>query len=237
MDRIDRIDRIKRFVTLARWLGPWADTRRAPEVRGPRPGGRVLVIPGLHPLGVADLRMVRFGRILEAAGARLAMADVGALKRLTLAPSMIDEAEAELFRASSRGPVGIMSISFGSIIALHLAARHPERVRRLVLFGGYRDLEETLVYALGGSDGAVRDPLNAPAVFIQLADELLDSGDRAAFVEAAQRFCAETWTSGRGGPADDKLDGRHLRVGAKIAEGLHGPARELMRLACRLDGD
>lgn len=239
MDHIDRIDRMRRFATLARWLGPWADARRVPEVRhGRRRGGRVLVIPGLHPLGVADPRMVRFGRILEAAGAELAMADIGALKRLTLAPSMFEEAEAALFRASSRGPVGIMSVSFGSIIALHLAAHHPERVRRLVLFGGYRELETTLSHALGGSPGEVRDPLNAPAVFIQLADELLESAaHREAFVDAARRFCAETWTSGRGGPADDKLDGRHLRVGARIAETLPGPARELMRLACRLDGD
>lgn len=232
------MERLRRFATLARWLGPWADARRVPTVRsGKGRAGRVLVIPGLHPLGVADPRMVRFGRILEAAGAELTMADVGALKRLTLAPSMFEEAEAALFRASSRGPVGVMSISFGSIVALHLAARHPERVRRLVLFGGYRELERTLVYALGGSEGEVRDPLNAPAVFIQLADQLLEGAAHAAFVEAARRFCAETWTSGRGGPADDKRDGRHLRVGARIADSLPEPARALMRLACRLDGD
>lgn len=236
--RSDPIDRLRRLVTLGRWLGPWSDARRMPAVRGrARGGGRVLVIPGLHPLGVSDPRMVRFGRILEAAGAELAMGDIGALRRLMLAPSMFEEAEAALFRASSRGPVGVMSISFGSIIALYLAARHPERVRRLVLFGGYRDLEQTLTFALGGSDSEVRDPLNAPAVFIQLADELLDGADREAFIEAARRFCAETWTSGRGGAADDKRDGRHLRVGARIAETLPEPARKLMRLACRLDGD
>lgn len=231
------LDHLRRFATLARWLGPWADARRAPEARG-RGGGRVLVIPGLHPLGVADPRMVRFGRILEAAGAELAMADVEALKRLTLSPSMFEEAEAVLLRASQAAPVGVMSISFGSIIALHLAARYPERVRRLVVFGGYRDLEQTLGYALGGSGDTVRDPLNAPAVFIQLVDELLDShAHREAFVVAAREFSAETWTSGRGGPADDKHDGRHLRVGARIAATLPEPARALMRLACRLDGD
>lgn len=237
-DSIDPVGRVRRLVTLGRWLGPWADARRMPAARGrASQGGRVLIIPGLHPLGVSDPRMVRFGRILEAAGAELEMADVGPLKRLTLAPSMFEEAEAALFRASSRGPVGVMSISFGSIIALYLAARHPERVRRLVLFGGYRDLDQTLTFALGGSGGEVRDPLNAPAVFIQLVDELLDGPDRDAFVEAARRFCAETWTSGRGGAADDKRDGRHLRVGARIAETLPDPARALMRLACRLDGD
>lgn len=237
-DPIDHMGRMRRLATLARWLGPWADARRMPAGRGrERRGGQVLVIPGLHPLGVSDPRMVRFGRILEAAGAELTMADIGALKRLTLAPSMFEEAEAALFRASRRGPVGVMSISFGSIVALHLTARHPERVRRLVLFGGYRDLEQTLTFALGGSGGEVRDPLNAPAVFIQLVDELLDGADREVFVEAARKFCAETWTSGRGGAADDKRDGRHLRVGARIAETLPGPARDLMRLACRLDGD
>lgn len=227
------LQRVYRFATLLRWLGPWADAR-VPQT--PRDGGgRILLIPGLHHLGVTDPRFVRFAKVLEAAGARVTLADIEALRHLTLAPSMLDQAEDALLSASHDGPVGLMSISFGSIVALHLAAKHPDRVRRVVLFGGYHDVEAALTYALGAE--GLRDPLNAPAVFIQLVDVLLDEADRAPFIDAARRFCAETWTSGRGGNEDDKLDGRHLRVGARLADTLPGPARDLMRLACRLEGD
>jgi pimeloyl-ACP methyl ester carboxylesterase len=209
----------------------------------------------MHFRGVEDPRFVRFGGILRAAGATVTAADVVGLRELRLSPAMFEDAERALLEASRDGPVGVMSVSFGSIVALHLAANFPERVRRLVVFGGYRDLEAALGYALGGpgagegegpgqgqspSGPRVRDPLNAPAVFIQLVDwaeELLPEGQREAFVQACRRFCAETWSTGAGGAADDKYDGRHLRVGARLAESLDGEARALFRVACRLDGD
>ncbi len=215
----------------------------------------MLLIPGMHFGGVNDPRFVRFGGILRAAGATVTAADVVGLRELRLSPGMFADGERALFEASRDGPVGLMSVSFGSIVALHLAAHFPERVRRLVVFGGYRDLETALGYALGGPtvscdegpghgqphhERQVRDPLNAPAVFIQLVDwvnELLPEGQREAFVQTCRQFCAETWSTGAGGAADDKHDGRHLRVGARLAESLEGDARALFRVACRLDGD
>jgi len=241
---------VRRFGHLLRWLGPWSDPGSVPVSRGRGDGGRVLLIPGMHFRGVEDPRFMRFAGILRAAGATVTAADVVGLRELRLSPRMFEDAERALLDASRDGPVGIMSVSFGSIVALHLAAHFPERVRRLVVFGGYRDLEAALSYALGGPAagrglalgdvGYVRDPLNAPAVFIQLVDwvdELLPEGQREAFVQACQRFCAETWSTGAGGSADAKHDGRHLRVGARLAESLEGEARALFRVACRLDGD
>lgn len=237
----DGLTGARRWSALVRWLGPWADAQAVPRA-GRGDGGAVLLVPGMHFLGVDDPRFMRFGAILRAAGARVTTADVGGLRALRLAPTMFEDAERALLAASADGPVGVMSVSFGSIAALHLAAKYPNRVRRLVLFGGYRDLESTLRFTLGealGAEAPARacDPLNAPAVFIQLVDALLPEAAREAFIEAARAFCVATWSTGAGGAADAKHDGRHLRVGAQLAATLDEPARSLMRVACRLEGD
>jgi pimeloyl-ACP methyl ester carboxylesterase len=202
----------------------------------------VLVIPGLHFLGVEDPRFARFVSILRTTGARVEGLDLPELRALTLPPSMLETASAALERHHrAHGPVALMSISFGSIVALTLAARHPDKVSRLVLFGGYHDLQTAFCFALGGAipgfPAELRDPLNAPAVFLNLVDELLPASDRPAFARAARTFCERTWSRGpgQGEHGDDKRDGRHLRVGAELAETLDGPARDLFRTACRLD--
>lgn len=241
------VGRAWRLMVLARWLGPLggggAGPRPDPPDTGRMGGGRVLLVPGMHFRGVEDPRFSRFSRVLGAAGARVWAADIRALRELRLGPAMFEDGERALMEASREGPVGVMSVSFGSIVALDLAARFPERVRRLVIFGGYRDLEATLAFTLGrrepgaGGDGPRVDPLNAPAVFIQLAEELLAEEARAPFIAAARRFCEATWSTGAGGAADDKHDGRHLTVGAALAETLEGEARALFRVACRLEAD
>lgn len=237
---------------LARWLGPWAkptDHPRPPPPHSPAPRhpraapapSKVLVIPGLHFLGVDDPRFSRFVAILQTTGASVEGLSLPELRALTLAPSMLETASAALERHHrAHGPVALMSISFGSIVALTLAANHPDKVSRLVLFGGYHDLETAFRFALGGAipgfPAALRDPLNAPAVFLNLIDELLPEPARPAFAEAACTFCEMTWTRGSEHANDDKLDGRHLRVGAALSARLDGPARDLFQTACRLDG-
>ena len=70
------------MLTLARWLGPWADSTKAPEISTdeafvgdirvrlyhPRktPRATYLIAPGLHYAGPDDPRMDRFCRILAA---------------------------------------------------------------------------------------------------------------------------------------------------------------------------
>ena len=203
-----------------------------------------MLVPGLHFLGPDDPRFLRFAAILAATGAEVIAPYLTDLMALRLAPRAFDEAGAALDFAAWRsgGPVGVMSISFGSIVALQLAAAAPELVHRVVTFGGYRRYETTFRYALGGAvddpAGAIpaglRDPLNGPAVFANLADELLPEAERAAFREAALAFSRATWSS-HARARDDKRDGRHLLVGERIAATLDGEARRLFRIACRLE--
>jgi pimeloyl-ACP methyl ester carboxylesterase len=248
-----------RVLNLLRWLGPWADASAAPEVtrsHGERPlrhvvwRGRgaaaagaptLLLIPGLHFLGPDDPRFQRLAAVLASTGAEVVAPYLTDVMALILSPRLLEEASAALALASERAqaPVGVMSISFGSIAALHLAATHPERVRRVVVFGGYRDLETTFRFALGGTApgfaAELRDPLNGPAVLANLTEELLPEPERRPFREAALAFSRRTWS--RGPSPEDKRDGRHLVVGHELAQTLSGEARALFRVACRLEGD
>src|SRR4051812_21585875 len=72
--------------TLARWLGPWADSTASPEVEtrdeeiagiaarvfrrhdSTRFDRRVVIAPGLHYAGPDDPRLDRFCRVLAASG-------------------------------------------------------------------------------------------------------------------------------------------------------------------------
>jgi len=248
-----------RMLTILRWLGPWADATAMPQVRatqgqtpirhvrfcheprrrGPRP--TVLLLPGMHFLGPDDPRFRRFAAVLAATGAEVIAPYLHDFLGLRLTPGLLEEARAALVFASeqAQGPVSVMSISFGSIAAMHIAATLPERVSRVVMFGGYRNLERAFRFALGaaisGLPAEVRDPLNGPAVLANLTDELLPEGERAAFHAATLAFSRRTWS--RNAVPENKRDGRHLRVGREIAETLSGAARELFLVACRLEGD
>lgn len=255
----DHLRHARGLLALGRWLGPWADGAALPpgvERAGapdspfvtwraqaePRRARRLLLIPGLHFLGPDDPRFSRLASVLTQTGLTVIAPRLSSFLALGLDPNLFREAEAALEHVTAHDdrPVSLMSISFGSIVALHLAATHPERVARVVLFGGYRDLDVAFRYALGGAvagtPAELRDPLNGPAVLANLAPELLpDPRERAAFCAAALAFSRRTWS--RAHHREDKRDGRHLRVGAELAETLHGDARRLFRIACRLEGD
>jgi len=154
--------------TLARWLGPWADTTIAPEVaienavldgmrvRLYRPRGApratYLIAPGLHYAGADDPRMDRFCRVL-AAGGHLVVAPF-IPSYLALMPDARAIADfTRVFHAlprwSTQRPV-VFSISFGSLLAFALAAEHGDALDGLVIFGGYADFHETLRFCLTG---------------------------------------------------------------------------------------
>lgn len=201
---------------LARWLGPWADATRAPRgvttdetldelrvrvYRPARPTGRTFAIaPGLHYAGPDDPRMDRFCRILAAAGHLVVAPFIPDF--LALAPSARAKHDfLRVLRAMPRWspakPI-VFSISFGSLLAFAAAAQHPELVERLVVFGGYADLRQTLAFCLTGElpsgRRATRDPLNQPVVLMNLID-LLDppAADRAAVLAHWRRYVERTW--------------------------------------------
>jgi pimeloyl-ACP methyl ester carboxylesterase len=254
---------MRSHLTLARWLGPWAaDGARPPVRRDPlrleperdgdrafdawlyRPArGRVrgayLIAPGLHYAGPADPRMDRFCAVLAAAGiAVLApfLPDYTALRIDARAERDLVRALAALLAHPARPPgvlPGVFSISFGSLLALRLAAgpAGPE-IGRLVLFGPYLDWSDTIHFCLTGEiDGRVhgsRDPLNQAVVFMNLVGELPGApADPAPLLAAWRRYVEATW-----GRPEMKVDGRHCQVARRIAAELPAELRPLYLVGC-----
>ena len=234
---------MKTTLTLARWLGPWADPKRAPDVAitddsvdGMRvrlfhPPGRTrrvfLIAQGLHYAGADDPRLDRFCRILARAGhlviapyipAYLALTPNAQAKREFLA------AFDALPRWTDQQPV-VFSISFGSLLAFTLAAERPEKIERLVCFGGYSDFREMMKFCLTGEipNGrqGTRDPLNQPVVLMNLM-HLIPCADRPALIEGWRRHVQATW-----GRPELKVGTAFIAIAESIAPSLPEPVREL----------
>ena len=216
--------KLAQVARLARWLGPWAAEDRAPaalrstvqvaphlRARLYRPVGRaargaVLLVPGLHFLGPDDPRLDRFAAILAHAGAWALAPYLPDLLALRLAPSLLSDARLAFEFLESMphrppGRPGVVSISFGSLPALRLAADLPDRVGALLTFGGFADWRATMRFALTGrlpDDPPHRtrphDPLNRPVVFLELLPWLPGAPpDQAPLAAAWRRFVEETW--------------------------------------------
>lgn len=165
------------YARLARWLGPWADEARGPEVRreivaiagaapfegwlyhpGARPRGAYLIAPGLHYAGPADPRMDRFCRVLAGAGFVVLAPFLPDYTALRVAPTCFEDLEASFEALLDRPEVGpdrrpgVFSISFGSLPALRLAARarRADRIGGLIVFGGYANWHDTIQFCLTG---------------------------------------------------------------------------------------
>jgi pimeloyl-ACP methyl ester carboxylesterase len=224
------------LVTLARWLGPWADATRAPDVLvreervdelrvrlyGEPWRSTFLVAPGLHYAGADDPRMDRFCRILAEAGHLVVAPFVPDYLALTPnARAIRDFARVfdALPRWSEQRPV-VFSISFGSLLAFALAAERGEQIARLVVFGGYADFHETMRYCLTG-DG--RDPLNQSVVLLNLLDHIAhDRTHRAALIAGWRQFVEATW-----GRPELKARERFVAIAEQLADHVPAAVREL----------
>jgi len=236
---------LRSIVPLARWLGPWADATRAPEVvtrndeadgirvriygRGGRP---YLIAPGLHYAGPDDPRLDRFCRILARAG-HLVIApfipDYLALTPNARAIADFRRVFAARVRWTSDKPI-VFSISFGSLLAFALAADHADDLDGLVIFGGYADFHATLEFCLTGrvasGRGATRDPLNQPVVLMNLLAHLEPPcPDPAAVTAAWRRYVERTW-----GRPEMKARARFTQIAEELAPGVADELRELFHV-------
>jgi pimeloyl-ACP methyl ester carboxylesterase len=241
------------MLRLGRWLGPWADPARRPparvvdedlggmQVRIYRSEGRsrrapratFLVAQGLHYAAADDPRMDRFCRILTAAGHQVVVPYIP--DYLALVPT--ERAKADFARAfdalprwteAARRPI-VFSISFGSLLAFALAAARGDAIERLIVFGGYADLGQTLRFSLTGEvpggRAAVRDPLNQPVVLMNLLDHIeppVPAADRAALIDGWRRYVERTW-----GRMELKADRRFAAVAESLAPSVPEAVREL----------
>lgn len=190
---------------------------------GRRPLGAVLVVPGLHYLGPADPRLDRFCRILAHAGNVVLCPFLPDFSRLRVGPDLGPDASKALDallalpdRPQDVAP-GVLSISFGSRPAAEVAATRPE-VGNLILFGGFADFRDAIRFCIAGADdpGRAHDPLNRPAVYLNLLEHL-EPGPRdpECFAEACFEFVRRTW-----GKPEMKPKEAHTPVARALAEGL-----------------
>jgi pimeloyl-ACP methyl ester carboxylesterase len=243
------------MLQLGRWLGPWADPARRPAaavhdedldgmrvriyrpLRGRRPAATFLVAPGLHHACADDARMDRFCRVLTAAGHQAVVPFIPDF--LALVPT--ERAKHDFQRAfdalprwtGGAGRPIVFSISFGSLLAFALAAARGAELERLIVFGGYADLRETLRFCLTGEipggRAAPRDPLNQPVVLMNLLDHVeppLSGGDRAVLAAACRRYVERTW-----GRAELKQDRRVAAIAEELAPAVPAAVRELFLVA------
>lgn len=235
---------------LGRWLGPWADPTRRPDaqvvdedvggmqvriyrpLRGPL-RATFLIAQGLHYACADDPRMDRFCRVLTAAGHQVVIPYIPDF--LALVPS--ERAKHDFARAfdalprwmaPGRRPI-VFSISFGSLLAFSLAAARGGAIERLIIFGGYADLRETLRFSLtgevAGGRAAVRDPLNQPVVLMNLLAQLepaVGASEAAAVSAAWRRYVEAVW-----GRAEMKADRRYVAVAEALAPDVPAAVREL----------
>ncbi len=205
------------ILKLARWLGPWSDSTKAPDVivmpdevaginvniyqhQSLRVRRRFVIAPGLHYAGPDDPRMDRFCRILAAAGHQVIAPFIPDYLALTPNAQAIADFRAVFdavgYHPTDRQKPIVFSISFGSLLAFALAAERSEKIDRLVIFGGYADFHDTMKFCLTGEVAsgrkAIRDPLNQPVVLMNLLDLIVpasrnESGTLHLGNEQAQR--------------------------------------------------
>lgn len=242
---------------LARWLGPWADEARAPEVTrreieipprdaterplrawiyaGARPRALLFLIPGLHYAGPADPRMDRFARVLAGAGIYVFAPFLPDFCALRLEPSLISDADRAFsaFLADPDRPPGkpgVFSISFGSLPALRLAAARPDEVGGVLIFGGYAQWDEAMQFCMTGAPDLPHDPLNRPICFINMIEHLPGEGvDRARVVAAWRRYIEATW-----GRPEMKVESAWQAAAREVAGALTGEDRALFLRGCGL---
>ncbi len=241
--------RMRRIVRLARWLGPWARDDARPEVEidvfESQAGHRVrrfrpadgaksiwIIAPGLHYEGPDDPRMERFASVLAYAGHEVWVPYLLDYLSLLIEPRAIDHYLDVVDEALRDGRnVSLFSISFGSLLALRAAASEAvrDRIERLVVFGGYAHLRQTMHFCMTGTiDGeevAVHDPLNRPILFMHVLDHLdhgLDADAAGEVVEAWRAYMRATW-----GRPEMRVDDRHLEVARSFRKDLDEKQRAL----------
>jgi pimeloyl-ACP methyl ester carboxylesterase len=127
------------------------------------PRGAILLVPGVHHLGIDEARLVRFARAIGSAGVVVLTVETGALKDYRIEGASADDIgeAAHALRAHVGHPVGVMGMSFAGGLAL-LAASDPRfapDVAFVVAVGAHDDLARVLRFfatnAIPRPDGSV----------------------------------------------------------------------------------
>jgi dienelactone hydrolase len=118
----------------------------------------VLLVPGIHSMGIEEPRLVALAADLAATGLKVMVMALPALQRYQITPDATDMIEDALAWMAARpdlapdGRVGSIGISFAGGMSISAAARPSirDRVAFVVSFGGHGDLPRVLRYVAEG---------------------------------------------------------------------------------------
>lgn len=138
----------------------------------------VLLVPGVHALGIDEPRLAGFARNLAALGLGVATPELPDLEQYRITPrttDMIEDAASWLAGRKDLAPdgrVGVIGISFAGGLSVVAAARPAlrDRVAFATAFGGHGDLPRVLRFLCTGiqPDGSRRPPHDYGVVIILL---------------------------------------------------------------------
>ena len=117
----------------------------------------IVVLPGIHHLGIYDPRFINFSRALAASGFAVltpVLASLADYRVDAASIPTIGASPAWLERRLGTGPVAVIALSFSGGLAL-LASCDPQyaqHIRALVLFGGYENLERVARFLVTGQE-------------------------------------------------------------------------------------
>lgn len=214
----------------------------------------IVVLPGIHHLGIDDPRFISFSRALAASGFAVltpVLASLADYRVDAASIPTIGATPAWLGRRLGTRPVTVIALSFSGGLAL-LAACDPQyasHMRMLVLFGGYENLERVARFLVTGQeefpDGSI---LPAPAhdygasVFVYAhLSQFFDAQDLPAAHEALKYWLweepqnAEPWLtklSPQGRRLLDALMSRRIDlVRPQLLAAFHADQAELASLS------
>jgi hypothetical protein len=152
-----------------------------PNLRGPlrarvyEPSRRrhraVLLVPGLHPGGIDEPRLIGLARHLSASGITVVTPDIPEVSRFEIAPATTDAIEQAGLWLSSDAElapdrkVGLMGISFSGGLSVVASGRPSiaDRVAFVISVGGHDDLPRVLRYLCTGVEPRPGHQLQLPA--------------------------------------------------------------------------
>lgn len=237
------------------WARTFADTQvepfreeltTVPSRHGPvrarvyRPAGSIarslVLIPGVHAVGIEEPRLVRFARELARAGVGVVAAELDDLTRYRVTPQVTDMIEDAIHWTASRpdlspdGRAGVMGISFAGGLGLVAAGRPLVRDRTAVAvsIGGHGDLLRVLQFLCTGKlpDGSHQAPhdYGVVVVLLNLAEHMVPPEQVEPLRDGIRTFLQASHLD-----MIDKARARDVFARARTLEQtLPPPARELL---------
>jgi dienelactone hydrolase len=164
-----------------------------------RPDGRfsrtVLLIPGIHSMGIDEPRLTALARDLAGSGVMVMTMALPDLQRYLITIESTDTIEDGVVWMSQRsdlapdGRVGLIGISFAGGLSIVAAGRPSvrDKLAYVVSFGGHADLPRVMRYVVTGEEVHVPGVVNQPphdygvaVILYQLADHGIVPTDQVA---------------------------------------------------------